>query len=479
MERLLAEGADVNALDEYGQTPLIYAVDGNAGILAVQALLDAGADVNITTVANWTALDYAYRAGDRAVGVLLMEVGAVNGEGLSRASTIRLMTAELLSPQVIWIMCSLIIWFVLVRLSYANRLRIATRFGAVERDPFGWNPAASWGMEQGRRLMTRIYVWLPLVAAVLIIALGYALNARPARPGLLLILILALASGWMALRRAFKEKRWLWRSIPRDLRSLREIVPVLGEGGHYIIDRGAPSRIRLAHNSDPGRQYQISPVFSQEDITKVDGRLLNEDIEQLVQVTSRINIARDIKLTNVIYAPYAQASEWSGVLNLNQRGIVFAGNPVQLVRHLQNWQLEHAQKLEREQRGKAVEMNAQQTLIHCAPEAWHIMESYVSPDLPGDIDLLIRPDQHTTFVVEIKSHRGDPRAEGDKDWGDVIADVKRQGRLFHKPHLVVWQPIANRQEIISHEGVDFVPGEAGVLLKYIEQRLVQKVAKGD
>lgn len=115
----------------------------------------------------------------------------------------------------------------------------------------------------------------------------------------------------------------------------------------------------------------------------------------------------------------------------------------------------------------------------CSPERWHITESYVSPDLPGDIDLLIRPNQHTTFVVEIKSHRGDPRAEGDKDWGDVIADVKRQGRLFHKPHLVVWQPIANRQEIISHEGVDFVPGEAGVLLKYIEQRLVQKVAKGD
>lgn len=57
----IAQGADVNVADEYGQTPLMYAATGNEDPDIITVLVDAGANVNAQTLAGWTALMYAVR----------------------------------------------------------------------------------------------------------------------------------------------------------------------------------------------------------------------------------------------------------------------------------------------------------------------------------------------------------------------------------------------------------------------------------
>ena len=57
----IAAGADLNARDEYGQTPLMYAASEGDSPAVLDALLKAGADVNAQTDAGWTALMYAAR----------------------------------------------------------------------------------------------------------------------------------------------------------------------------------------------------------------------------------------------------------------------------------------------------------------------------------------------------------------------------------------------------------------------------------
>ena len=94
LQEMLAAGGDVNARDQYGQTPIIYAISEGAGEAVVRALLAAGADVNVTTEAGWTPLMYAARDADSAGTVqLLMFAGADptvrNAEGQSAADLAR------------------------------------------------------------------------------------------------------------------------------------------------------------------------------------------------------------------------------------------------------------------------------------------------------------------------------------------------------------------------------------------------------
>jgi hypothetical protein len=56
----LAAGANVNVLDEYGQTPLFYAAEYNSPEV-VESLVRAGADVNARTPDGWTPLMVAFR----------------------------------------------------------------------------------------------------------------------------------------------------------------------------------------------------------------------------------------------------------------------------------------------------------------------------------------------------------------------------------------------------------------------------------
>ncbi len=92
-EKLIA-GADLNARDEYGQTPLMYAASEGEGAGVLDTLLKAGADVNAQTDAGWTALMYAARdAEDLSVPLHLMNAAADpslrNADGQSAAELAR------------------------------------------------------------------------------------------------------------------------------------------------------------------------------------------------------------------------------------------------------------------------------------------------------------------------------------------------------------------------------------------------------
>jgi ankyrin repeat protein len=55
---LLKRGANIEARDHWGQTPLIFAVHYNL-TRSIQVLLDRGANVNAESFEGWTALDIA------------------------------------------------------------------------------------------------------------------------------------------------------------------------------------------------------------------------------------------------------------------------------------------------------------------------------------------------------------------------------------------------------------------------------------
>jgi len=75
LDKLLGQGADVNAVTPHGTTALVYASEaGNPA--ALQTLLAAGADPNRTTKDGSTALMTAAAGGDVESVVLLLKAGA-------------------------------------------------------------------------------------------------------------------------------------------------------------------------------------------------------------------------------------------------------------------------------------------------------------------------------------------------------------------------------------------------------------------
>jgi len=83
---LLDHGADVNAADPLGRTPLMYAARSDApSAEVVKLLLERGADVNMKDAhanagdVGWTALDMAKQNGNTAVVAMLEKAGAKSG----------------------------------------------------------------------------------------------------------------------------------------------------------------------------------------------------------------------------------------------------------------------------------------------------------------------------------------------------------------------------------------------------------------
>jgi ankyrin repeat protein len=72
---LLKAGADVNARDANGVTPLMFAaIDGNIGIIKV--LLEAGANVNAKSNGYMTPLLWAFNYGHLGAMSMLLRAGA-------------------------------------------------------------------------------------------------------------------------------------------------------------------------------------------------------------------------------------------------------------------------------------------------------------------------------------------------------------------------------------------------------------------
>ncbi len=74
IEKQLKRGADVNALDEHGLTPLHYAVGRNMDVAIIKALIEAGADVNAADSNGRTPLDYS--GSSTMNSMILIEAGA-------------------------------------------------------------------------------------------------------------------------------------------------------------------------------------------------------------------------------------------------------------------------------------------------------------------------------------------------------------------------------------------------------------------
>lgn len=98
-------GANVNATDEYSETPLMRAVAKNEQAEVVQVLLEAGADVHdmIWIAGSWTPLMFAAQSNKNpAIIKLLLEAGAeVNLDDLDGLTPLMLAAKSNENPQVV------------------------------------------------------------------------------------------------------------------------------------------------------------------------------------------------------------------------------------------------------------------------------------------------------------------------------------------------------------------------------------------
>ncbi|XP_031548869.1 uncharacterized protein LOC116286486 [Actinia tenebrosa] len=77
VQSLVSAGASVNAIDNIGTTPLIYAIRNSiTNVGGIRALIDAGADVNYSDNDKKTALFYAVDFDDVNMAALLINAGA-------------------------------------------------------------------------------------------------------------------------------------------------------------------------------------------------------------------------------------------------------------------------------------------------------------------------------------------------------------------------------------------------------------------
>ena len=75
IEKIINSGVDINARDELGRTPLMYAIKHGYYDI-VDLLVRNGADVNATTNFNWTPLSFAINYKQSNIAIYLISHGA-------------------------------------------------------------------------------------------------------------------------------------------------------------------------------------------------------------------------------------------------------------------------------------------------------------------------------------------------------------------------------------------------------------------
>jgi len=85
LQKMIEQGADVNAKDKDGRTPLMYAVMYNRKEF-ISILLENGADVNAFDRTGWTVLKYAEDYGRKDIEEQLLAAGADIEYGTGRTA---------------------------------------------------------------------------------------------------------------------------------------------------------------------------------------------------------------------------------------------------------------------------------------------------------------------------------------------------------------------------------------------------------
>jgi ankyrin repeat protein len=106
IKRAISNGADVNARDEKGNTPLMYAAQFNKNPEVTRMLLDAGAEVNTRNIYGWTPLMYAAQFNKNPeVTRMLLDAGAeVNAKKKDGWTPLMYAAADNENPEVIHIL---------------------------------------------------------------------------------------------------------------------------------------------------------------------------------------------------------------------------------------------------------------------------------------------------------------------------------------------------------------------------------------
>ena len=76
VEKYLNEGFDVNQIDEFGDTPLLYAANSTDRVEMVRLLIEHGADLNVKTKPGYTACHLAVLSNNFETLKLLIDHGA-------------------------------------------------------------------------------------------------------------------------------------------------------------------------------------------------------------------------------------------------------------------------------------------------------------------------------------------------------------------------------------------------------------------
>lgn len=479
VRQLIATGADLDARDEFGQTPLMYAIDAGANLSVVRALVRAGADVNATTDANWTALHYAVREDSISHMRLLFAAGVTFEDSTAAADAPQ--ASQLNNGTIAWLLLGMLrqgvtiagaflIYLLLLHRFVSNPLtRLITR--STPPPLHVWHSVQNWGNNTATTTHSRAFVLQPVVASIsaVILALICSLVIAPSLSAITAVqlglwALLITFSLVHAIRRFADRRQNLRGPLPAHLNPLDGIVRALNPGWHFYLNE---QYVFLSHEEVPNRQYLLVHTPATGDLQfNEQGRLNNDQVGSLL---SELGPNKE-NLKHIIFAPQASAHAVNDRL-ITGHGLVFCGDNSSLSEQLEAWHLTHLGAKRASDRGREVEASALEEAKRVLPSDWKLHPGYLMETEGADIDLLIRLPGGECYNVDIKSHRGDPRnSSSNKQWQDTIDQVMRQSREVHgRP--VVWQPEAQRNEaVITVSNVMFIAGNAAVLRDALTQR---------